>query len=380
MRDGTFVRIGATTRGVEEYRLKGLIAEGENLSFDKQPIRGATVSQKEAAATCRMMTEMARKNSLDDEERKVVKPMTVKWLESKELLFRRNGKLVPTCAYYIVAGRVPPGMLEPRIRCGAFKGKIKGDFYDRRECEGPIAEQIEDAYQFVVKNMRVGTKIVNSQRQDVYELPLSAVREAICNAAFHRDYLEPSNVFVAFFDDRLEITSPGGLVKDFTIEQAESGISKIRNMGLAAALEYMKDVEGWGGGVSRYFEKCAELGLPPPKIEELDGGFFRVTFYRDVRFGEIVNEGDEDRSKGMSKGKSKGKSKGMSSGRSKVKNGDRILALLSENSALRQSEIAEMVGLSLPGVEKIMRCLRNEGKLIREGSSRNGRWKVVTKG
>ena len=58
--------------------------------------------------------------------------------------------------------------------------------------------------QFVVKNMRVGTKIVNSQRQEVYELPLSAVREAICNAVFHRDYLEPSNVFVAFYDDRLD--------------------------------------------------------------------------------------------------------------------------------------------------------------------------------
>ena len=69
---------------------------------------------------------------------------------------------------------------------------------------------------------------------------------------------------MAFDDDRLEITSPGGLVKDFTIEQAKFGISKIRNMGLAAALEYMKDVEGWGGGVSRYFEKREELGLPPP--------------------------------------------------------------------------------------------------------------------
>ena len=79
-----------------------------------------------------------------------------------------------------------------RTRCGAFKGSTKGDFYDRRECEGPIAEQIEDAYQFVLKNMRVGTRIVNSQRREVYELPRSAVREAICNAAFHRDYLEPS--------------------------------------------------------------------------------------------------------------------------------------------------------------------------------------------
>lgn len=33
--------------------------------------------------------------------------------------------------------------------------------------------------------------------------------------------------------------------------------------------------------------KCAELGLPPPKVEELDGGFFRVTFFRK-RDGETV--------------------------------------------------------------------------------------------
>ena len=128
MRDGTFVRIGATTRGVEEYRLKGLIAEGENLSFDKQPIRGATVSQKEAVATCRMMTETARKNSLDDEERKAVKPMTVKWLESKELLFRRNGKLVPTYAYYIVAGHVPPGNVGAAYSVWGVQGQGQGRF------------------------------------------------------------------------------------------------------------------------------------------------------------------------------------------------------------------------------------------------------------
>ena len=369
MRDGTFVRIGATTRGVEEYRLKGLIAEGENLSFDKQPIRGATVSQKEAVATCRMMTETARKNSLDDEERKAVKPMTVKWLESKELLFRRNGKLVPTYAYDIVAGHVPPGMLAPRIRCGAFKGKVKGDFYDRRECEGPIADQIEDAYQFVLKNMRIGTKIVNSQRQEVYELPLSAVREAICNAAFHRDYLEPSNVFVAFFDDRLEITSPGGLVKDFTIEQAESGISKIRNMGLAAALEYMKYVEGWGGGVSRYFEKCDELGLPPPKVEELDGGFFRVTFYRSVLEDGVALKVKDG-------GREDNREDNEDNREDNEDNSELVLASIARDPRLTVRQLAANLPISKATVERVLKSLQDNGRLRRVGGTR-GYWEIL---
>ena len=369
MRNGTFIRIGATTRGVEEYRLKGFIAEGENLSFDKQPVRGKTVTRKEVASVCKMMTETARRNSLDDAERMAVKPMTEKWLESKELLVRKHGKFVPTYAYYIVAGIVPPGLLEPRIRCGAFKGLTKGDFYDRRECEGPIAAQIEEAYQFVVKNMRVGTKIVNSQRKEVYELPLSAVREAICNAVFHRDYLEPSNVFVAFYDDRLEITSPGGLVKDFTIEQATSGISKIRNKGLAAALEYMKNVEGWGGGVSRYFEKCKELGLLPPKVEEMEGGFFRVTFYRGA-----VENGDACGIKCVKHDDNR-----EDNDDNREDNDDK-LELVLESIACDPSSTVRRLAAKLPiskaTVERVLRSLQRKGKLRRVGGTR-GHWEIL---
>ena len=378
MRNGTFVRIGATTRGVEEYRLKGFIAEGENLSFDKQPVRGKTVSHREVAAVCRMMTETARNNSLDDAERMAVKPMTEKWLESKELLFRKNGKLVPTYAYYIVAGIVPPGLLEPRIRCGAFRGKVKGDFYDRRDAEGPIAEQIEEAYQFVVKNMRVGTKIVNSQRQEVYELPLSAVREAICNAVFHRDYLEPSNVFVAFYDDRLEITSPGGLVKDFTIEQATSGISKIRNKGLAAALEYMKDVEGWGGGVSRYFEKCAELGLPQPSVEELDGGFFRVTFYRKRDDGErIPNANDtNDANDDTNRDANDTNVANLRSAKCECPLSDKLLEMIRATGSVTIEEMMRQCKVSRPTITRAIRVLKAGGRVRRVGGTR-GYWEVL---
>ena len=376
MRNGTFVRIGATTRGVEEYRLKGLIAEGENLSFDKQPVRGRTVTHREVAAVCKMMTQTARSNSLDDAERMAVKPMTEKWLESKELLVRKNGKLVPTYAYYIVAGIVPPGLLEPRIRCGAFRGKTKGDFYDRRDCEGPIAEQIEEAYQFVVKNMRIGSKIVGTQRRDVYELPLESIREAICNAVFHRDYLEPSNVFVAFYDDRLEITSPGGLVKDFTIEQATSGISKIRNKGLAAALEYMKDVEGWGGGVSRYFEKCAELGLPQPKVEELDGGFFRVTFCR-MRDEEesISGAGDTNRETNDTNNDTNDTNDANSTKRGCALS-DKLLKMIRANGKVTIEEMMRQCRVSRPTITRAIRGLKVAGRVRRIGGTR-GVWEII---
>lgn len=55
-------------------------------------------------------------------------------------------------------------------------------------------------------------------RQDVYELPTDSIRELIANAVAHRSYLEPGNIQVALYDDRLEITSPGMLLNNVTIE------------------------------------------------------------------------------------------------------------------------------------------------------------------
>jgi len=279
MKEGTFVRVAATTRLAEPAVLKTLLIDGENKSFDLLPVKGRSVTKAEALRTARMMTKTARENCLTDEEAKRIKPMTVERLVSMGLLCELRGKLVPTNGYLIVAGADVPGIRPPRVRCRAYRGTDKTVWYDQRECEGPVAEQIHDAYAFVCKNMRVGSELVDTRRRDVYELPVGSVREAICNAVFHRNYLEPSEVYVALYDDRLEITSPGGLVRDMTIEQARHGYSKIRNDGLALALSYMKEVEGWGGGVARYFADWTAAGLPPPRLKE-SPGFFTVVFER----------------------------------------------------------------------------------------------------
>ena len=52
-----------------------------------------------------------------------------------------------------------------------------------------------------------------------YELPTDSVRELIANAVAHRSYLEPGNIQVAIFDDRLEVTSPGMLLNNVSIKK-----------------------------------------------------------------------------------------------------------------------------------------------------------------
>ena len=84
-------------------------------------------------------------------------------------------------------------------------------FLDKREFTGPIYTQIEEAVDFVLRNIRLGATIDGLIRKEKYELPPEAIREMIVNAHCHRNLLDESCIQVAVYDDRLEVTSPAGL-------------------------------------------------------------------------------------------------------------------------------------------------------------------------
>ena len=100
-----------------------------------------------------------------------------------------------------------------------FKGTDRAVFLDKREFTGPIYTQIEEAVDFVLRNIRLGATIDGLVRKEKYELPPEAIREMIINAHCHRNLLDESCIQVAVYDDRLEVTSPGGLYNGLTYEE-----------------------------------------------------------------------------------------------------------------------------------------------------------------
>ena len=129
-------------------------------------------------------------------------------MRSWGILIERDGKDYPSNAFAILTGN---GGLHVATQCGVFKGTTKAVFVDRREYTGPLWEQIDEAFQFVLRNIHLGATIVGIYRQDVYEIPPDAIRELIINAMVHRSYLDHGTIQVAVYDNRLEITSPGKL-------------------------------------------------------------------------------------------------------------------------------------------------------------------------
>lgn len=280
---GTFVRVAGTTRQADAATIKELLFEGSNRSFDQTICRELTATEDDIAKLCDAMTAVAKSNAKHGAE--AVKPVTVQQLRSWNVLVERDGELRPTNAYAILAGINGP--IRSVIQCGVFKGDTKAVFVDRREFEGAPWELIEQAYQYVLRNIHMGARFAGVYRQDVYEIPPDAIRELIVNAVVHRSYIDHSSIQIAIYDNRMEITSPGRLHMGQTLERMKEGYSKIRNEALAAAFAYMGLIEHWGSGIPRIIEEVREAGLREPEFLGGDTDL-RINIYR----GQIITMPD----------------------------------------------------------------------------------------
>ena len=358
MTEGTYMRVSGTTRPVEGYMLKELILEGQNRYFDSEPCRELQITDEDIQNLCKIMKETAIKNTWQNSEKAKIKDITKNTLLSWGILTEVQGEIFPTNAYALLTGQL---RMQPVIQCGLFKGKDRAYFADRKEFDGPIQNQVDAAYQYVLEKINMGMQIQGIYRQDVYELPTDSVRELIANAVAHRSYLEPGNIQVAIFDDRLEVTSPGMLLNNVSIKKMMEGYSKPRNPAIANAFAYMKIIEKWGTGIPRIFRECREYGLPDPELIDFDGDF-RVNMYRNTaidyspRVNDRVNDKVNDRVNEIE---------------------EKILKFIDNDPAITITQLSMELELSRKTIAAKLKTLKEKKMIERVGSSRKGYWKIL---
>jgi ATP-dependent DNA helicase RecG len=187
-----------------------------------------------------------------------------------KLLFRNAGVL-------FFARNVRHFFNQAYITCLLAKGTSKADILDRKDFDGGMVADIEDAMRFIERNTRTAWRIEKIQREDIPEYPMKALREAIINAVMHRDwFMEGANVFVELYTDRIEISSPGGLPKGMKL--SDLGHKSVRRNALIADLLHRIDfIEKAGTGIKRIRDEARAQGCPEPMFEET--GFVTATFY-----------------------------------------------------------------------------------------------------
>ncbi|MBI3304165.1 MAG: transcriptional regulator, partial [Deltaproteobacteria bacterium] len=192
----------------------------------------------------------------------------------RRLVFRNAGVL-------FFAKNVRHFFPQAYVTCLLAKGTDKVNILDRKDFAGGVVSDIEDSLRFIERNTRTAYRIEKLRREDVPEYPMRALREAITNAVMHRDYFEVgANVFVEIYDDRIEISNPGGLPRG--LSRAELGTRSVRrNPLIADLLHRIAFIEKAGTGIRRMREEARKHKCPEPQFTA--DGFFTATFWPTTR-------------------------------------------------------------------------------------------------
>jgi ATP-dependent DNA helicase RecG len=115
--------------------------------------------------------------------------------------------------------------------------------------------------------MAVSAVVKGLEREETYEYPQFAVREAIVNAICHRDYrLKGRRIEIRMYSDRLEVISPGGLPGFITVENIKDEHFS-RNPRIVNGLFQWGYIEELGLGIDRMIEVMKQAGHKPPTFD-----------------------------------------------------------------------------------------------------------------
>ena len=363
----SYIRNNGTSRAADARLLQELEMEGQHVYYDTLPEIGVEYDEKRAQQLCSAMKEIAIESCKTEEEKREVHDMTIEKLEDMGLLYKAGRSYGPTHAFVLMTDNK---VRYAKIQCALFKGIDRDEFIDRKEFKGPLYQQIDNAYQFVLRHINKGTEINGIVRTDAYELPVRAIREAIVNAVTHRSYLDDSCIQLSIYDDRVEVYSPGRLYGGLDMAEALKGKSKCRNAAISEAFYYMGIIEGWGTGLNRIQKSCQEYGLKKPVIEESGNGFL-VVFYRK----SSIESSTEIPKSSIESGIEIPESSIESSTEDDME--IKLLQLLCRQPKITQQELADQLGYSKAWVRKVMKKLQQKGMLKREGATKNGTWIVL---
>ncbi|MFI4938282.1 MAG: RNA-binding domain-containing protein [Candidatus Berkiellales bacterium] len=170
---------------------------------------------------------------------------------------------------------------EAYITAVRYQSNDRFSIIDKKDFMGSLLSQIEESLAFVIRHMNVAADFSDSAkgvRQDIYDYPPVALREAIINAITHRDYLyDGAHIYIHMYPEFIEIENPGGLYRGLTIDDLGRR-SVRRNRLIADLLHRARFIERVGSGFDRMRRALAEN--KNPALEVKASTFFNIRFFK----------------------------------------------------------------------------------------------------
>lgn len=238
-----------------------------------------------------------------------------------------------------------------------FKGTTKASFSERSDYGNQCIVLAYENMKERLKIENICKTITNPRpRRDIYLYDMDAVNEALVNAIIHNDY-RITDPQVAFFDDRLEITSHGGLPNGLTKEEFFNGVSKPRNEQLMEIFTRLGIVEHTGHGIPLIVSKYGK------DVFDISNSYIRVI----IPFNEEVL---------LNHGAISGAISGANIDELDEKE-NLIFSKIENNPKLSAKELSELLSIPFRSVQRYISNLREKGFIERVGANKNGYWEVI---
>jgi len=351
LQEGSFIRVGNSTRRMSDYEIYSFISSRTQPKFDAEPILEATLDDLDRGRLEEYLAQQrkARSNapywSLPFEQ----------ILKQLRIVIETDGILRPTLAGLLMFGSYPQRFEQQMVVVFLqFYGTTTTEeapsgerFLDNRKFEGTVKEIIDNATDYVMASMRKGSLIRGVTRQDIYEYPEVALREAIVNAVAHRDYshfVRGSHIQVRMFADRLEVQNPGGLYGGVTVDELKEGQST-RNLLLVQLMEDVHLVENRGSGIDAMLDAMRKANLQPPRFEDKRTSFLVVLYNAQAMSDE-----------------------------------ERILAYIREHGTIKRADCQQLLGVDEIKAKYVLRKMKDAGLLRQEGTRRGAHYVLARPG
>ncbi len=277
--------------------------------------------------------------------------------ESNFNLLLKNGE------YNLMAELLSDKNMVPMILV-KFRGKTKASISQRSDYGDQSIllglQRLKD--RLIAENICVTDTTVRP-RIDEYLYDMDCVNEALVNAFVHNDWTI-SEPLVSMYEDRLEITSHGGIPKEITREDFFNGVSHPRNTVLMRIFLKLGIVEHTGHGIPMIIKKYGKEAF------DIHDSYLNVVipFNKNVmeKIRPVKNDDSND-----------GKYDHTSHSDGLTDNEKRVLLELINNPIIPYDTLVVQLSISRRTVSRIFESLVEKRYIERVGNNKNGYWKVI---
>ena len=267
--------------------------------------------------------------------------------------------------YLTNAGNVLFGNTKPvTLKTAIFATDEKLTFLDMQMYEDNIFNLLNTAEMYILKNIRWKTEIVGADREEIPEIPVAVIREALANSFAHAVYTGNTYHEICIHPDKITIYSPGTYASSYKPEDyiTKNLPSSIRNATISKVLYLNKSIEQFGSGFKRINSLCKDAKIRY-SYQVSDFGFTFIIYRNTESSAKKINNNDVTAN--------------VTVNVTLNKTEQAVYNLLVINQNYTRDELAEATSKTVRTIQRVLDSLKAKDLIERVGSDKTGYWKIL---